>query len=91
MSPKENYLHEFLRIFFANRQVIKRVFLVFAVITLMMPLLLKQTFDITAEVLVQSKKLPQSDANTALSQETDKFLPPSLADMETESNILRSP
>lgn len=90
MSPRENYLHEFLRIFFANRQVIKRVFLVFAVITLMMPLMLKQTFDITAEVLVQSKKLPQSDANTALSQETDKFLPPSLADMETESNILRS-
>ncbi len=91
MSPKENYLHEFLRIFFANRQLIKRVFLVFAVITLMIPLVLKQTFDITAEVLVQSKKLPQSDANTALSQETDKFLPPSLADMETESNILRSP
>lgn len=91
MSPKENYLHEFLRIFFANSQLIKRVFLIFAVITLLMPLLLKQTFDITAEVLVQSKKLPQSDANTALSQETDKFLPPSLADMETESNILRSP
>lgn len=91
MSPKENYLHEFLRIFFANRQLIKRVFLVFALITLAMPLLLKQSFDITAEVLVQSKKLPQSDVNTALSQETDKFLPPSLADMETESNILRSP
>lgn len=91
MSPKENYLHEFLRIFFANRQLIKRVFLFFAVITLLIPLVLKQTFDITAEVLVQSKKLPQSDANTALSQETDKFLPPSLADMETESNILRSP
>lgn len=91
MSPKENYLHEFLRIFFANRQLIKRVFLIFAVITLLMPLLLKQTFDITAEVLVQSKKLPQSDANSALAQETDKFLPPSLADMETESNILRSP
>ncbi|VVO06560.1 GumC family protein [Pseudomonas fluorescens] len=91
MNPKENYLHEFFRIFFANRQTVKRVFLVFAVIALALPLMLKQSFDITAEVIVQSKKLSQSDAATALTQETDKFIPPSLADMETESNILRSP
>lgn len=91
MNPKENYLHEFFRIFFANRQTVKRVFLVFAVIALALPLVLKQSFDITAEVIVQSKKLSQSDAGTALTQETDKFIPPSLADMETESNILRSP
>ncbi|PWB35151.1 lipopolysaccharide biosynthesis protein [Pseudomonas sp. SDI] len=91
MNPKENYLHEFFRIFFANRQLVKRVFLVFAVLTLLLPLFLKQSFDITAEVIVQSKKLSQSDTNTTLQQETDKFIPPSLADMETESNILRSP
>lgn len=91
MTIKENYLHEFFRIFFANRQLVKRVFLVFAVIALALPLVLKQSFDITAEVIVQSKKLSQSDTNTALAQETDKFIPPSLADMETESNILRSP
>ncbi|MNG89902.1 Chain length determinant protein [compost metagenome] len=91
MNTKENYLHEFFRIFFANRQLVKRVFLVFAVIALLLPLVLKQSFDITAEVIVQSKKLSQSDTNTALAQEADKFIPPSLADMETESNILRSP
>lgn len=91
MNPKENYLHEFFRIFFANKQLVKRVFLVFAVIALLLPLMLKQSFEITAEVIVQSKKLTQSDASTALTPETDKFIPPSLADMETETNILRSP
>jgi len=91
MNPKENYLHEFFRIFFANKQLVKRVFLVFAVIALVLPLLLKQTFDITAQVIVQSKKLSQGDATTSLNQENASFIPPSLADMETESNILRSP
>ncbi|KPN89966.1 GumC family protein [Pseudomonas nunensis] len=91
MNPKENYLHEFFRIFFANKQLVKRVFLVFAVIALLLPLVLKQSFDITAQVIVQSKKLSQGDATTSLNQENASFIPPSLADMETESNILRSP
>ncbi|MHC6225753.1 GumC family protein [Pseudomonas sp. X10] len=90
-QPKENYVHEFFRIFFANRQLVKRVFLVFAVIAVVLPLALKQSYDITAEVIVQSKKLSQSDTSSALSQEADRFVPPTLADMETESNILRSP
>lgn len=88
---KENYVHEFFRIFFANRQLVKRVFLVFAVIAVVLPLVLKQSYDITAEVIVQSKKLSQSDTSSALAQQADTFIPPSLADMETESNILRSP
>ena len=88
----ENYLHEFFRTLFANRRLIKRVFLVFAAITLLLPLLLKQSFDIDAQVMVQSKKLPQVDTgSTSLLQNTDRFLPPTLADMETESSILRSP
>ena len=91
MNPKENYLHEFFRIFFANKQLVKRVFLVFAVIALVLPLMLKQSFDITAQVIVQSKKLSQGDATTSLTQDNATFIPPSLADMETESNILRSP
>ena len=90
-QPKENYVHEFFRIFFANGQLVKRVFLVFAVIALTLPFVLKQSFDITAQVIVQSKKLSQSDTSSALSQEADTFIPPTLADMETESNILRSP
>ncbi|WPN49277.1 MULTISPECIES: GumC family protein [unclassified Pseudomonas] len=91
MNPKENYLHEFFRIFFANKQLVKRVFLVFAVIALVLPLMLKQSFDITAQVIVQSKKISQGDATSTLNQENASFIPPSLADMETESNILRSP
>ena len=91
MNPKENYLHEFFRIFFANKQLVKRVFLVFAVIAVVLPLMLKQSFDITAQVIVQSKKISQGDATTSLNQENATFIPPSLADMETESNILRSP
>ncbi|MGE7989968.1 GumC family protein [Pseudomonas sp. NPDC089554] len=90
-QPKENYVHEFFRIFFANRQLVKRVFLMFAIIALALPLVLRESFDITAEVIVQSKKLSQSDTSSALAQEADQFIPPSLADMETESNILRSP
>lgn len=91
MNPKENYLHEFFRIFFANKQLVKRVFLIFAVIALLLPLVLKQSFDITAQVIVQSKKLSQGDATTSLTQDNATFIPPSLADMETEANILRSP
>lgn len=91
MNPKENYLHEFFRIFFANKQLVKRVFLIFAVIAVVLPLLLKQSFDITAQVIVQSKKISQGDATSTLTQENASFIPPSLADMETESNILRSP
>lgn len=60
MTTKENYLHEFFRILFANRQLVKRVFLVFAVIALLLPLVLKQSFDITAEVIVQSKSSPRA-------------------------------
>lgn len=91
MNPKENYLHEFFRIFFANKQLVKRVFLIFAVITLTLPLVLKQSFDVTAQVIVQSKKLSQGDSTTSLNQENATFIPPSLSDMETEANILRSP
>jgi len=92
MNQTENYLHEFLRIFFANRRLIKRVFLFFAVITLLIPVLAKPTYDISAEVLVQSKKLPQLDpSGGAINRLSDVFVPPTLIDMETESSILRSP
>lgn len=86
----ENYLHEFMRVFFSNSRLIKRIFLVFVALTLLLTIAMKQTFDITAEVIVQSKKLSQTDSTSSLSAETDKFIPTSLADMETESNILRS-
>ncbi|SFA92358.1 GumC family protein [Azotobacter beijerinckii] len=88
----ENHLYEFFSTLFANRRLIKRVFLAFATFTLLLPLLLRESFEITAEVMVQSKKVAQTEANSAtLQQETDKFLPPTLADMETESSILSSP
>lgn len=87
----QNYLHEFTRVFFSNQRLIKRFFLFFAVLTVLLTLVLKQSFDVTAEILVQSKKLSQTDASTSLTAETDKFVPTSLTDMETEGNILRSP
>src|SRR5690554_7791732 len=90
MNRMENYLHDFLRVLFVHRRLIKRVFLLFALITLLLPLVLKQTFEISADIIVQSKKLSQADVSTALSQESDKFIPPTLTDMETEVNILRS-
>ncbi|GAB3379640.1 GumC family protein [Azotobacter armeniacus] len=89
---RENHLYIFFSTLYTNRRLIKRVFLAFAAFALLLPLLLSQSFDITAEVMVQSKKVAQTEANSAtLQQETDKFLPPTLADMETESSILRSP
>ena len=72
MNPKENYLHEFFRIFFANKQLVKRVFLIFAVIALILPLMLKQSFDITAQVIVQSKKLSQGDATPPSTRRTPR-------------------
>jgi uncharacterized protein involved in exopolysaccharide biosynthesis len=88
----ENPLYPLLYTLYANRRLIKRVFLAFAALVLLLPLLLRSTYDISAEVLVQSKKVAQTEPNSAsLQQETDKFLPPTLADMETESSILRSP
>ena len=90
MNRMENYLHDFLRVLFVHRRLIKRVFLLFALITLLLPLVLKQTFEISADIIEQSKKLSQADVSTALSQESDKFIPPTLTDMETEVNILRS-
>lgn len=89
---RENPLYPFFSTLYANRRLIKRVFLVFAALTLLLPLLLSKSFEISAEVMVQSKKVAQTEVNsTTLQQETDKFLPPTLADMETESSILRSP
>src|SRR5690606_35845832 len=83
--PSENYLHEFLRIFFANRRLIAKVFLAFALVTLLVAFFAPKNYDVAAEVIVLSKKLTQADASTGvLSQESTKFIPPSLADMETE-------
>lgn len=91
MSPSENYLHEVLRILFSNRQLMKRVFLGLFMLTLLVPVFFKQTFQMTGEVVVLSKKLAQADTGaSALARDTDKFVPPSLSDMETEANILRS-
>ncbi|QDD88712.1 GumC family protein [Pseudomonas oryzihabitans] len=91
MNKMENYLHEFLRVFFANSRLIKRVFLVFTLVTLALALLLPKHYDISGQVIVQSKKLSQSDPNGLLTPDADKYLPLTLADMETESDILRSP
>ncbi|ACO76790.1 lipopolysaccharide biosynthesis protein [Azotobacter vinelandii CA] len=88
----ENSPHAFFSALFANRRLVKRVFLAFAALALLLPLLLGRSYEIGAEVMVQSKKVAQTEPNSAtLQQETDKFLPPTLADMETESSILRSP
>lgn len=92
IHPSENYLHEFLRIFFANRRLIARVFLGFALVALLVALLGPKNYDVAAEVIVLSKKLTQTDASTGvLGQDATKFIPPSVADMETEANMLRSP
>ncbi|QNQ99914.1 lipopolysaccharide biosynthesis protein [Pseudomonas oryzihabitans] len=91
MTKMDNYLHEFLRVFFANSRLIKRVFLVFALATLVLAVLLPKQYDISGQVIVQSKKLSQSDPNAVLTPDADKYLPLTLADMETESDILRSP
>lgn len=91
MKRIENYLHEFLLVLFANARLIKRTFLLFAALVVLLPFVLSDRYDISAEVIVQSKKVAQTDARSALSAEGDRFLPPTLADMETESNILRSP
>lgn len=89
--PSENYLHEFLRIFFANRRLIGRVFFGFLFVTCAVALFGPKNYDVTAEVIVLSKKLAQTDASSGiLVEQSTKFIPPSVTDMETESNVLRS-
>jgi len=90
MSPKESYLHEFFKTSFTNKQQVKRTLLVLALIALYLPLTLKHSVDITAQVIVQSRKITQGDA-TSPNRQNVSFIPPSQAQIETESNILRSP
>ncbi|MFJ7146560.1 GumC family protein [Pseudomonas protegens] len=91
MTKSKNYLQELLQVLFVKQQTIKLIFISFTLFTLLLPLLLTQKFEVSAEVIVQSKKLSQTDITTLLSPETNKFIPLSLADMETEVKILQSP
>jgi uncharacterized protein involved in exopolysaccharide biosynthesis len=86
----DNYVREFLRIFFANSRLIKRVFFGFVVITFSVLLLVEKTFELTGEVIVLSKRLNQTHNSELVGGVRVQYIPASLADMETEANILRS-
>ena len=60
MNQTENYLHEFLRIFFANQRLIKRVFLFFAAITLLIPVLAKPVRPAELRALLLASRVAAS-------------------------------
>ena len=86
---QSGYIREFLGMFFANTLFIKRIFIGFAVISFLVPLALTDTFTVTGEIIVLSKKIQQGPQG-ALAQSSARYIPVSLSDMETENNIIRS-
>ncbi|WP_250654731.1 GumC family protein [Alkalimarinus coralli] len=90
-TVENNYIREFVRIFFANRKLIRRIFVGFAIFTLLVSLLPQKWWELSGQVIVLSKKLSQStETESMYGTPAARYLPPELQDLETESNILRS-
>ena len=88
-QPRD-YLIELTHIFFAERRLIKRVFVVGFVFLLFVSFFSTKLYYFNSQVVVVSKHVSQSLDGSVLNSKQDMFVPPSLTDMETEANILRS-
>lgn len=93
-SPISNndFIRETIGLLFANKALIVKVCIVFAIIAVLAPLIQTKKFTVTGEIIILAKKLHQGGAHGeyAPSGGSAKSIPVSLTDMETESNILRS-
>ena len=90
MDREQGYFREILGIFFANLPFIKRVFLLCAALSFVVPFLVPKVYTVTGEVVVLSKKIQQGFYGDAATGGGSRYIPVSLADMETENNIIRS-
>lgn len=87
-----DFIRETIGLLFANKDLIIKIFAVFAVLALIAPLVQTKKFMVTGEIIILAKKLHQGGGHGEYiaSGSTAKSIPVSLTDMETESNILRS-
>ena len=87
---EQGYLREILGIFFANLPFIKRVFVLCAALSLIVPFLVPKVYTVTGEIVVLSKKIQQGISGDMIGGTASRYIPVSLTDMETENNIIRS-
>lgn len=89
-SGNMNFLREVARIAFSNLDLAKKVFLAFLLVTLIASFWPVSWWALSSQVVVLSKKVDQGSPDESAGILTARYLPPSLQDLETESNIIRS-
>lgn len=87
---KEISLSEILTITFAQMHLMKRVFFLGLVVTLLVPLMLGGNYTVTGEIVVWAKKIERGLSGEMVGGDGASYFPASLTDIETENNILRS-
>ncbi len=90
ISREQGYIREVLGIFFANLPFIKRVFILCAALSLLVPFMVPKLYTLTGEIVVLSKKIQQGITGDMIGGTAPRYIPVSLSDMETESYIVRS-
>ena len=81
---------EMLGIIFARLPFIKRIFLLCAAVSLLVPFCITTKYTLTGEIAVLSKKLQQGIRGDITLGVNARYIPASVTDIETESNIIRS-
>lgn len=87
---KEISLREILTIIFAQMVLMKRVFILCLVVTLLVPLVIGGNYTVTGEIVVWAKKIERGLSGEMVGGDGASYFPASLTDIETENNILRS-
>ncbi|MDX1696394.1 MAG: GNVR domain-containing protein [Ketobacteraceae bacterium] len=90
ITREQGYFREILGIFFANLPFIKRVFILCAALSLLIPFFVPKVYTLTGEIVVLSKKIQQGITGDMIGGTGSRYIPVSLTDMETENNIIRS-
>jgi len=89
-SASTNFFREVTTIVFCNLRLATQVALAIFLVALVAPLFIGKFYTVTGEIIVLSKKLDQGIRAEVSSDHGTRFLPPTLADLETETTIIRS-
>lgn len=86
-----DYIIQLVTVFFTEHWLIKKILTLGFVLLLLVSFLAPKQFYFNGQVVVVSKQIPHSLDGSLLNSKQDVFVSPTLTDMETEANILRSP
>ncbi len=89
-STSTNFIREVLTIVFCNLRLATQVAVAIFLVALVAPLFIGKYYTVTGEIIVLSKKLDQGIRAEVSRDHGSRFLPPTLADLETETTIIRS-